>query len=125
MAKSLNQAGYDALLDYLATCTRVDVCSSQPTTYTEASSTYMLANTTLSGGDFTKATGDAGSPSRKVTVAAKNGITVTNSGTATHVAHSISGSSTLVWVTTCTSQSLTSGNTVNIPAHKHEVAAIS
>lgn len=124
MAKSLSQAGYDALLDLLATCTIMVACSAQPTTYTELTSTYALADVTLSGGDFTKATGDGGSPARKVTVGAKTGVTIDSSGTATHVGHGISGSSTLVWVTTCTSQALTSGNTVNFPAHKHEVSAI-
>jgi hypothetical protein len=70
--------------------------------------------------DFTKANGDTSG--RKVTVAAKSGVSVTASGTATHIAIARSTDSTLRYVTTCTSQALTSGNTVNIPAWKIEVA---
>ena len=114
MAKALPTATNDGELDIIATATEIVVCSAQPTTYTEAHTTYKLAATTLSGGDFTKA---AGSPDgRKVTIAAKSGVSISNTGTATHVALTITGSSTLVLVTTCTSQSLTSGGTVDIPA---------
>lgn len=70
--------------------------------------------------DYTKADGDTNG--RKVTVAAKSGITVDTSGTATHVALVSSGDTTVRYVTTCTSQALTSGNTVNFPAWKVEFA---
>jgi len=95
-------------------------CSSEPTTWTELTSTYALADTTLAGGDFTKADGDTNG--RKTTVAAKSGVTVDSSGTATHVGHGRSSDNTVLWVTTCTSQGLTAASTVNFPAHKHEIA---
>jgi hypothetical protein len=45
-------------------------------------------------------------------------------GTATHVALIITGSSTLLYGTTCTSQALTANgsNTVNVPAFDIEIA---
>lgn len=131
MAKRINTSVSDALLDVIKTgisglgpCNKMVICSAEPTTYTEANSTYMLANTSLTGTDFTKAAGDgAGNTPRKVTVGAKTGITVTNSGTATHVAWIDTVNSALLLVTTCTSQALTAGNTVSTPAWKLEVGA--
>lgn len=112
MAKYANTSVLDALLDKVATGTRVDVCSAQPTTYAQATSTYTLANTTLSSGDFTKA---AGSPNgRKVTIGQKPTITINNNGTATHIA--VTDGTNLLYVTTITSQVLTAGNTLTIPA---------
>lgn len=95
------------------------VCSSQPTTRTEAVTTYALADVTMTPGtDYTLADGDTSG--RKCTVAAKSGVTIDTSGTATHVA--ICDGTNLLFVTTCTSQALTGGGTVDIPAWKVEVA---
>ena len=118
MAKFAAQSVLDALLDKVATGVRVDVCSSQPTTYAEATSTYSLANATLTSGDFTKA---AGLPNgRQVTIASKTGVTIGTSGTVTHLA--VCDGTTLLYVTTVTSQVLTSGNTLTIPAWKVTVS---
>jgi len=119
MAKWTNDAAMDAALDYLATATKEVVCSAQPTTYAEAVTTYMLAEVVIDGTDFTKANGDTSG--RKTTVAQQSTVSITNSGTATHVATVITASSTLVDVTTCTSQALTSGGSVTIPAWDHEI----
>lgn len=115
MAKRAPTITLDALLDFVAACDRVVVCSAEPTTYAEATATVNLATAVATPvTDFAKA---AGSPSgRKVTVAAKNGVSVTATGTATHVAVCKTSDSSLRYVTTCTSQALTSGNTVNVPA---------
>lgn len=115
MAKSLVNAVLDGGLDVLATATIMVVCNAEPTTYTQLVTTYALADVVLAGGDFSKADDTSG---RKVTIAAKNGVTIDTSGTATHVGYGISGSSTFLGTTTCTSQALTSGGTVDIPAHK-------
>jgi hypothetical protein len=120
MAKWQNDLMLDAALDYLAAGTLLTVCSAQPTTYAEASSTYKLADEVLTSGDFTKANGDTNG--RKVTIAQQASVPIDSTGTATHVAVSISGSSTLLYVTTCTSQSLTSGGTVTVPAWDVEIA---
>lgn len=120
MAKWANDAMMDAGLDYIAGADRLFVCSAQPATYAEASATYDLVTHTLAGGDFAKANGDASG--RKVTIAAQDGLNVDHGGTATHIALGIAGSSTLVYVTTCTSQVLTENNTINVPAWKIELA---
>lgn len=122
MAKAAPDAMIDASLDYVATATRMIACSAQPTTFTEANATYALADVTMSSGDFTKANGDTSG--RKVTVAAKTGVLIDTSGTANHVALVRVADSTLIYVTTCTSQALTANgsNTVNFPAWKIEIA---
>lgn len=122
MAKFANDIVMDGALDIIATATRQIACSAQPTTYTEANSTYALADVTLSSGDYTKANGDTSG--RKVTIAAKSGVLIDTSGTATHVALVRVSDSTLIEVTTCTSQALTANgsNTVNFPAWDIEFA---
>ena len=118
MAKFASDAVLDALLDKVATGTILTVCSAQPTTRTEAVTTFKLADVTVDSGDFTKANGDVSG--RKVTVAQQANVPVDSTGTATHVA--ICDGSTLLYVTTCTSQGLTSGNTLTVPAWDIEVA---
>lgn len=118
MAKFCDTSVFTAMLNKIATATRMVVCSSQPANFA-AIAAANLAQVTMAGGDYTQAAGDVSG--RKVTMAAKSGIAITASGTATHVA--LDDGTTLLYVTTCTSQALTSGNTVNIPAWKVEVAA--
>lgn len=122
MAKAANDIVMDGALDIIATATRQIACSAQPTTYTEANSTYALADVTMSSGDFSKANGDTSG--RKVTMAAKSAVLIDASGTATHVALVRVSDSTLIEVTTCTSQALTANgsNTVNFPAWDIEIA---
>lgn len=122
MAKATPDAVLDKILDEISTATRQLACSAQPTTYTEANSTYALADVTMSGGDFTKANGDTSG--RKVTMGAKSSVLIDATGTATHIALVRVSDSTLLYVTTCTSQSLTANgsNTVNFPAWDVEVA---
>jgi hypothetical protein len=109
----------DAGLDYVAGATALHVCSTLDSTPTRAEVlAASLANVTVASGDFTKADGDTSG--RKVTVAAKTAISVTASGTASHIA--LIDGTNVRYVTTCTNQSLTSGNTVNTPAFKIEIA---
>lgn len=87
-----------------------------------------LATATMAAADYTLANGDgAGNTPRKITLAAKSGASVYRSATADHVALTKPGSATaapeLFIVTTATAQALTSGNTVNFPAWKEEIAA--
>jgi len=121
MAKWTNDSVLDALLKFISgdtisndTTNPRDLCvdSAQPTTRTEAITTYKLAKTTLTKvSDFTLANDTSG---RKATTAQKSGVSVDATGTATYVA--ICDGTNLLVVTTCTSQALTSGNTVTIPA---------
>lgn len=121
MAKSVHDDVLDGALNILKNnVTRMVACSAQPTTYTEGNSTFALADVTLASGDFTNANGDTSG--RKTTVGAKSGVTVDTSGTATHVALLDVTNTKLLYVTTCTSQALTGGNTVNFPAWDIEIA---
>lgn len=131
MAKRVNPSMLDKYLDGFKTgggavgpANKMTACSAEPTTFAEGNATFMLAEVAMAGADFTIANGDGvGNTPRKVTMSAKNAVTVTNTGTATHVALLDTVNSLLLLVTTCTSQSLTSGNTVNFPSWKIEVAA--
>jgi hypothetical protein len=122
MAKATPDAVLDKTLDEIATATRMIACSAQPTTYTEANATYALADVTMAGGDFTKANGDTNG--RKVTMGAKSAVLIDTSGTANHIALVRVSDTTLIYVTTCTSQALTANgsNTVNFPAWDIEIA---
>jgi hypothetical protein len=122
MAKAAPDIIMDGALDVIATATKQVACSAQPTTYAEANATYALADIVIDSADFTKANGDTSG--RKVTIGAQSGVLIDTSGTATHVALVRTADSTLVYVTTCTSQALTANgsNTVNFPAWDVEIA---
>lgn len=119
MAKSVHNDVLDAAFDVLDQADIMTVCSQQPTTRTEAITTYKLADVAMTPNtDFTKADGDTSG--RKVTIAAKNAVSVDTTGTGNHVA--LCDGTRLLYVTTCTAQALTSGNTVNFPAWAVEIA---
>lgn len=113
MPKECPDNTHDALLDEIATCTRLDITSDVGT---PANLTNSLANVTLTAGDgngdFT--IGDGDTSGRKLTVAAQSGASIGSTGDARHYVLSLSG--TIKYVTTCTQQTLTSGGTVDIPA---------
>jgi len=113
MAKSASTEVLDGGLDVIALSTIQHVTSAEPANYAGIAA-VSLASVTMAGADFTKA---AGTPDgRQTTVAAKAGVSVATSGTATHIALATVTGTLLRVVTTCTSQALTSGNTVSIPA---------
>ena len=120
MAKFFVDSVLDGLLEIINDATLMTVCNAQPTTYAEAATTFKLADVVMAGGDFTISNGDT--DGRKVRVATKLAVPIDTTGTATHVALAISGSSTLLGATTCTSQALTSGGTVDVPVWDVEVA---
>jgi len=121
MAKSVNNTDIlDVALNVIKNnANKMVVCSSQPTTYAEGNATFMLANVAMATGDYTLAAGDTSG--RKITSGAKTGITISTSGTAGHVAWIDSTNSKLYVVTTCTSQALNTGGTVDVPAWKYEI----
>lgn len=123
MGKSVHDDVLDGAFNIIKNnCTRQVACSAQPTTYTEGNATYALADVTMASGDFTNANGDTSG--RKTTVAAKSGVLIDTSGTATHVCLLDVTNSKLLYVTTCTSQAVTANgsNTVNFPAWDIEIA---
>lgn len=117
MAKFASDGSIDGGLDKIITFTAINICSAQPTSVAECDSLSLIPAHTLTGGDFTKANGDTSG--RKVTVASQASLSIDVSGTATHVAIN---DGTDFYVTTCTSQALTSGGTVTIPAWDIEIA---
>ncbi len=121
MAKLVHDDVLDGAFDVLDQANLMIACSAQPTTRAEAVSTYALADVAMTvNSDYTKANGDTNG--RKVTVAAKSGVLIDTSGTATHIA--LVDGTRLLYVTTCTSQALTANgsNTVNFPAWDVEIA---
>jgi len=124
MAKYLPDGVIDLLLAAIRErVTGISVCSTQPTTYAEATSTYKLADQNgLTSTNFTL--GDGDTSGRKIAIDAQNGLTIDTTGTAAHVAWWGSSGSLLILVTTCTTQALTTGNTVNVPTHDFEIRDI-
>ena len=121
MAKTVHDDVLDGAFDVLDQANLMIACSAQPTSRTEAVTTYAIADVAMTvNTDFTKANGDVSG--RKVTVAAKSTVLIDTSGTATHVA--LVDGTRLLYVTTCTSQALTANgsNTVNFPAWDIEIA---
>lgn len=121
MAKWANDDVMDAGLAVIAEATTLLVCSSQPADRAEAL-TAALADVALTAGDgngdFTISDGDTSG--RKVAVAAQADIPVDTTGEATHVA--LIDGTELKYVTTCTAQGLTAGNTVTVPTWDAEIA---
>ncbi|MGI9202659.1 MAG: hypothetical protein ACR2Q3_01545 [Woeseiaceae bacterium] len=118
MGKSANDAVMDAALSETKdNATQIHVCATEPTTRTEAVTTNQLASGALVTGDFTLANGDTSG--RKSTCAAQTGLTIDNTGTADHIA--ITDATRLLIVTTCTSQGLTQGGTVDVAAFDQEI----
>ena len=116
MAKIVTDAMLDGGLDKMALCTTLTVCAGQPTSYADIA-VKALATVVIDGSDFTKANGDTSG--RKVTVGTQIDMSITATGTADHIA--IDDGTDYV-ITTCTSQALTSGNTVTTPAFDIEIA---
>ena len=91
---------------------RIDITSQEVTTYTEATSTYTLGNSTsLSIGAPADRTGGG----RKVAVAAITDGSITGTGTVTHYAIVDTTNSRLLATAALTaSQSVTNGNTFTL-----------
>jgi len=118
MGKMVLDAVMDAALSEIKdNANQVHVCATEPTTRTEAVTTNQLASGSVVTGNFTQANGD--SSGRKQTLAAQSGLDIDNTGSADHIA--ITDASRLLLVTTCASQSLTSGGTVDIGAFDQEI----
>lgn len=116
MAKAIPSAILDSMLSNFVG-DNVHVCSQQPTTYTEAATTYKLATKAITSGNYVLAAGSVSG--RKSTLTPPTAASISANGTATHVAVTLG--STLVAVTTCTSQVLASGGTVDIGAFALEI----
>lgn len=120
MAKACSDAYMDAMLALIDDADTLTVCSAQPANVAGIAAVALASVALTPGagnGDFTLGNGDVSG--RKLTVAQQSDIPITASGDATHV---VLDDGTNIYVTTCTSQSLTSGGTVTVPAFDIEVA---
>lgn len=112
MAKWANTTGTDQALNWWMDADKLYLCTGQPADYTAASATLAVGNVTPT---FTGPA--AGSPNgRSITVAAKTGIAITVSGTVTHLALTKATGTLLKYVTTTTSQGVSSGGTADTGA---------
>ena len=105
----------DAGLNYISsTSGRLDICTQEPATYTEATSTYTAGNKTPpTVGSPTN--GD--SSGRKVVISAITDGDITTTGTATHWALVATTATELLATTSLSSsQSVTTGNTFTLAA---------
>lgn len=90
---------------------RIDICSTEPTTYAQATSTYTLGNAANGNYPGISAPADRTGGGRKVTVSAVTNGTVTATGTAAFFAITDTVNSRLLATGSLTaSQSVTSGN---------------
>lgn len=120
MAKAANDVFIDGGLDRIDDCVTLTVCSAQPANFAGIAAVKLAEVTLTAGagnGDYTKADGDTNG--RKLTIAQQASIAITASGSATHV---VLDDGVDIYVTTCTTQVLTSGGTVTVPAWDIEIA---
>lgn len=120
MAKAANDVFIDGGLLRIDDCVTLTVCTAQPANFAGIAAVALAAVTLTAGdgnGDYTIANGDTSG--RKLTVTQQTAISITASGTATHV---VLDDGVDIYVTTCTSQALTSGGTVTVPAWDIEIA---
>jgi len=110
----INDEVFDQGLDYADTNgTRIDICSQEPTSYVEATSTYTLGNKT---GLNTGVTQDGTTDGRRVIVPAITDGSVTGTATATHWALTDGISILVATGALSSSQGVTSGNTFTLDA---------
>ena len=127
MGKSCHANVLDAALQYLETNVDfISVCEGEPTTYEHAHSNKGTATGKVLASSATPTftgpvAGDGGGSSRKTAVDEEATITVDVSGDADHIALVFVGSTLLLYVTTCTLQTLTAANTVTIPSWDVEI----
>jgi len=118
MAKACPDAILDATADaIMAVVTTMYVCAAEPANFAGIAA-VALADVAFTAADMTKANGDTSG--RKCTQAQKASVPIYTSGTASHVV--LASGTTLLYVTTCTSQALTAGGTVTVPAWDFEIA---
>jgi len=121
MAKWQNDLVLDAALDYISTnATEMYVCSGAgaPIDRAAAITASLIAAVTPTF----QANADGDVSGRKLTVDAKADQAITATGDATHIA--LCSGTTLVYVTTCTTQSLSNGGTVTVPLWDVEFADV-
>ena len=122
MAKKVDQYFLDGFLEILDNCTHFAVCSAEPANHAGIAAVTLASKTITAGHAGADYSLGAGSPDgRALTTAQQADISITVSGDATHVVRS---DGTNIVVTTCTTQTLTSGGTVTVNAYAHTIRAV-
>jgi hypothetical protein len=113
----------DQALNYVkSNATRLCLCKSDFTdplnpTFTECTSTKMLAIKTISSSDFTgPATGLSGGHSRRITFNAQTTLVITNTGDVENIALVDFANSRVLYMTTCPSVSVIAAGSKDMPA---------
>ena len=113
MAKMTADDVLDAALDKLATATAMVLCDTQPANHAGLAAVALATEVMVAGdgnGDYTIANDTSG---RKVTMTAQAAVDVDAAGDGDHVA--LDDGTTLLAVTTCTLQAVTTDDQVNFP----------
>jgi hypothetical protein len=123
MGKAAPDYMIDGALERVAEADTQYVCSAEPANFAGIAA-VALADAALTpgdgNGDFSIGNGD--SSGRKVTVAQQANVPIDATGNASHIVLADAANSRLIYVTTCTTQALTSGGTVTVPAWDVEIA---
>lgn len=122
MGKKVHKKVLDSALKLIQRRTNLmTVCDGEPYGFFDATEgNYSLGGVEMSPSDFAISDGDISG--RKLTVSNKSSVNVRLDGTATHVALLDTKQKTLLYVTTCTSQELTTGNSITFPKWDIEIA---
>lgn len=107
----------DGLLDIIATATRVDATTAEPTTYALATTNSLGTYTLTAGdgnGDWTIANGDTNG--RKITLGAQSGNNGSGTGAANYLAYSVG--TTLLFTTAASGDTINSGSPWTIGSYK-------
>lgn len=99
---------------------RLLVLDSEVTVYANLAAA-TLAAVTIDNNDLTEANGTVSG--RRLNVAQQADLSITASGDATHIAIVDDDANTVLYITVCTTQTLTSGGTVTVPTWGIEIRA--
>ncbi|MCI4661459.1 MAG: hypothetical protein MRY63_06500 [Neomegalonema sp.] len=130
MAKSVAHAALDAAFAHIADrANRLALCQGAPASYSEAALTLAAGGTQLGSlpmvtglgnGDYQTAAGDISG--RKLIIARQDGVPVTDTGNADHVALIDTDTQTLLLVTNlAASVSVTAGSSIAIESFADEI----
>lgn len=117
MTKMLDDTVFDGAWAVADNATVMHATSSAPANHAGIAAVSLADIVMTAGagnGDYTVGNGPVSG--RSLTVVAQSGVTIDNSGSATHVVGT--DGSTLLWVTECTTQALVAGGTVDFPSFK-------
>lgn len=111
MAKAASSGVLDGLLNTIYTAaTGIAVCAGQPADAAAAAAGIAVGTIATGAGGYTK----SGISSRVMEVAAVAGISISTTAVADHIALFSTVANVLYFVTTVSSQALSSGGTVNV-----------